>query len=80
MRITIDIDDELLDEVRRLAAVSGRTVGQVIGDGLRNSLSRKNAESGKTSYRVRPVRIGGTRPGVDLDDNAAVLDTLDDLG
>lgn len=76
MRTTITIDEHLLDEVRRRAAEVGRTVSQVIEDGVRESLLRRD-DAGRAPFRVRAFGGGGTQPGVDLDDNAALLDLMD---
>lgn len=77
MRTTITIDEHLLDEVRRRAAELGRTVSQVIEDGVRESLLRSADDAGPP-FRVRTFRGGGTQPGVDLADNAALLDLMGD--
>jgi hypothetical protein len=77
MRTTITIDDGLLDQVRRRAAELGRTVSQVIEDGVRESLLRRE-EGPSSAFRVRPFHGGRVRAGVDLDDNAALLDAMDD--
>ena len=77
MRTTISIDDHLLAEVRRRAAELNRTVSQVIEDSVRESFLRQR-DSPARSYTVRTFDSGGTQPGVDLDDNAALLDLMDD--
>ncbi|MBW0103532.1 ribbon-helix-helix domain-containing protein [Pseudonocardia sp. KRD291] len=77
MRTTITIDDHLLDQVRRRAAEVGRTVSQVIEDGVRESLLRHD-DAGRPPFRVHTFSGGGTQPGVDLNDNAALLDLMGD--
>ena len=77
MRTTITIDDHLLAEVRRRAAELNRTVSQVIEDSVRESLVRQR-DSGVRAFTVRTFDSGGTLPGVDLDDNAALLALMDD--
>jgi hypothetical protein len=42
----------------------------------RELLSRGDEK--QASFRVRPFRGGPTRPGVDLDDNALMLEIMDD--
>lgn len=76
MRTTISIDDELLAEVRRRAADLRKTVSEVIEDSVRESLLRRR-EVGRPPFRVHPFSGGGPQPGVDLDDNAALLDLMD---
>lgn len=77
MRTTITIDDGLLDQVRRRAAELGRTVSQVIEDGVRESMLRR-AEPSASTFRVHPFHGGRVRAGVDVDDNAALLDAMDE--
>lgn len=76
MRTTITIEDHLLDEVRRRAAELRQTVSQVIEDSVRESLLRRR-EADRKPFRVRAFSGGGYQPGVDLDDNAALLDLME---
>jgi hypothetical protein len=76
VRTTITIDDHLLDEVRRRAAERRQTVSQVIEDSVRDALLRHRDEV-RAPFRVRAFSSGGYRPGVDLDDNAGLLDLMD---
>ncbi len=76
MRTTITIDDDLLDRVRRHAAERRQTVSQVIADSVRESLLRRS-EGDRPRFRVRPFNGGDLQPGVDLDDNAALLELMD---
>jgi predicted transcriptional regulator len=77
MRTTITIDDGLLAQVRQRAAALGRTVSQVIEDSVRESLLRRD-ETAAAPFRVRAFHGGRVRPGVDLDDNRALLEVLDE--
>jgi predicted transcriptional regulator len=77
MRTTITIDEHLLDQVRQVAAARRQTVSQVIEDSVRESLLRRGPE-GRPSFELRTFRGGGYQAGVDLDDNAALLDLMDD--
>lgn len=76
MRTTITIDDGLLDQVRQRAAELRQTVSQVIEDSVRESLLRRE-DAGRSEFRVRPFNGGGYQSGVDLDDNAAMLELMD---
>ncbi len=81
MRTTIRLDDALLAEAKALAARSGRTLTKVIEDALRETLARR--PDGDRCPRIElPTddgdgRGGGLRPGVDLDDSAALLDLME---
>jgi hypothetical protein len=77
MRTTITIDDGLLSQVRRRAAELGQTVSQVIEDSVREKLLRPGDQEAAV-FRVRAFRGGRLRPGVDLDDNGALLEVLDE--
>lgn len=78
MRTTVTIDDQLLIEVKTVAARSGKTLSAVIEDSLRQSLAKRG------DARPSPLRLlthdgGGLQPGVDLDDTSALLDLMDGL-
>ena len=76
MRTTISIDDQLLIEVKTVAARSGKTLSAVVEDAIRQSLATRGAA------RAVPLQLlkhdgGGLQPGVDLDDTSALLDLMD---
>jgi hypothetical protein len=80
MRTTIRLSESLMRDAKAEAARRGETVTALIERGLRLVL----ASAGKPSKRskiVLPVSkaIGGVRPGVDLDNSAALLDILDGI-
>lgn len=73
VRTTINLPDELYGEVRRRAAEEGRTVTSFLEQALRDALARHEAGE-KPRFVVRPFRGGGVMPGVDLTNNAALLE------
>jgi hypothetical protein len=77
MRTTIRIDDELYREVKTKAARSGRTVAAVLEDAVRRGLE-SSEQRVAVRYTVRPVGMGGLRPGVDISSNAAVAEVMDE--
>ncbi|CAN5682434.1 type II toxin-antitoxin system VapB family antitoxin [soil metagenome] len=54
MRTTVNLDDELLEEARRITGVKGRT--DLIHEGLRALVERESAR--------RLARLGGSEPGL----------------
>jgi hypothetical protein len=78
MRTTIRLPDDLLQDAKRLAAESDRTLTSVIEEALRATLRGKPANA-----RVHePIHLttygrGGTLPGVDLDDSDSLLDRME---
>ncbi len=78
MRTTIRIDDELFRAVKLHAAGTGRTIGEVVEDALRQSLARRRS---RAEAAPLPTFGGsGLLPGVDLDDTAALRDLMGDCG
>ncbi len=76
MRTTINIDDGLMIELKRIAAESGRTLTSVIQDALRESLARRRKRN------PRPVELPvfhgtGLQPGVDLSRSVALLERME---
>ncbi len=76
MRTTIRIDDQLLAQAKQLGARTGRTLTAVIEDALREVLSRQR-RLGRRTLELTTVAGNGPRPGVDLDDSAALMDRAD---
>lgn len=76
MRTTIRIDDRLLAEAKARAARSGTTLAAVVEDALRATLGRRDHAASRAPDL--PTLPGGRlRAGVDLDDNAALLDLME---
>jgi hypothetical protein len=80
MRTTLNLEDDLLIQAKRLAAQLGSTLTAVIEDALRVQLLRVR----DTRERPAPALTafgepgGGLGPGVDLDDSAALLALMED--
>ena len=78
MRTTLDIQDELIRDARKLAAETGQTLKAVIEDALRELMARSHSANGKKEPIVLPTfGSGGLMPGVDLDNSAALLELMD---
>jgi hypothetical protein len=78
MRTTVRLDDALLERAKREAARRGTTLTALIQQGLRLVLARPARSEGRPRVELPVCRAGGgTLPGVDLDDSAAVLDRMD---
>lgn len=77
MRTTVNIDDRLLQRTKVAAARSGRTVSDLVDDGLRLLLARG---SGGRTVDVELPTFGGSglRPGVDLQDREGLAELLDE--
>lgn len=78
MRTTLRLDDGLLTAAKRRAAKQGTTLTRVIEDALRASLAPRPAPPGGR-VTLPTDDDGEVRPGVDLDDSAALRDVMDGL-
>jgi predicted transcriptional regulator len=76
-RTTIRLDDQLLRDAKTLAAESGRTLTAVIEDALRAALARRRMVEVDKKWEMPTFDMGGLMPGVDLDNNAALLDLME---
>ncbi|HET6682685.1 MAG TPA: ribbon-helix-helix domain-containing protein [Gaiella sp.] len=78
MRTTLRLDDALLAAVRRRAAETGRTMTAVIEDALRQALARRPPVEYEVETTLPVASAGGAlQPGVDLDDSAALLESME---
>ena len=77
MRTTIRLDDQLLTEAKRLALESGRTLTAVIEDAVRQVVARRKEPPKAKQTRLITDGGRGLRPGVCLDNNAALLDIME---
>jgi len=77
MRTTVDLADELFRRAKKRAADEGVPFRVVVEAALRRYLTDPK-RSGK-GYRLRwKPEKGKTRPGVNLDSRAALLDLMDE--
>lgn len=77
VRTTIRLPDELYRQVRVRAATEGVTLTSFIEDALRDAFARHQQSAAVEPYRVKPFEGNGLQPGVDLDDNAALLGLME---
>ena len=77
MRTTVRLDDHLLKQAKKRAADSGKTLTSVLEDALRESFARRSVRAKSKPLRLKTVKGGGVRAGVDLDDSASLLDLME---
>jgi len=78
VRTTVRIDDDLYAAVKERAALSGRTVAEVIEDALRHAMTAR--DSGPAD-ELAPLPIfggSGVLPGIDLASGAALRDAMEE--
>lgn len=76
MRTTIDIDDPILKEVKRLQRREGKSLGRLVSD----LLARALVETRTAPHQAPPFRWIAKPMGarVDLGDKHALLDAMDE--
>jgi hypothetical protein len=72
MRITLDIDDEILDEARRIAQESHKPFNRVVNEALCAGLRTVETPANPRPYRTRPHKMG-LRAGLNLDNIQELL-------
>lgn len=78
MRTTVRLPDDLLKEAKKRAAERGTTLTALLEEALRETLARsRDREDAGEPVRLTTVGGSGTRPGVDLDDSAALLELME---
>ena len=80
MRMTINLPDDLLAELKKRAAESGRTLTALIEDVLREALARRRRRPQARKVQLTTYGAGGLQPGVDLDDIPALSDLMESPG
>ena len=78
MRTTINLDEALIERAKTIAAQTGKSFSDVIEDAVRESMARRDQARVGRPLPLPVDRIGGgLMPGVDLDDNAGLLDLME---
>jgi hypothetical protein len=80
VRTTINLPDELISQIKKLAAASHSTVTAVIEDALRETLARRSRTSRREQVILKTYGRRGLLPGVDIDDTASMLDLMESSG
>jgi len=77
MRTTINLPDQLLAQIKRLAAASRTTVTALVEDALREALSKRRGKRRRERVELTTYGKQGLQPGADVDDTAALLDLME---
>ena len=77
MRTTLDIDDPILKELKRLQRREGKSLGRLVSDLLAQALADvRNGQKSAPQFRWIAKPMGAR---IDLGDKHALLDALDDV-
>jgi hypothetical protein len=78
MRTTIDIDDPILKEIKRLQRRDGRSLGRLVSDLLAQSLAAAKSSESRAPAAVFEWVAKPMGARIDLADKHALLDAMDD--
>jgi hypothetical protein len=78
MRTTVRLDDRLLEQAKKEAARQGKTLTAFMDEAIRHALAKPVERRPRKRVHLPVSRsTGGTLPGVDLNDSAALLEILE---
>ena len=77
VRTTTRIDDQLFTELKKTAAVEGRTLASAIEDALRESLARREMQASTAPFRFPTFHGTGLTLRINPDDLSEVIDQED---
>lgn len=77
MRTTVRLDENLIGEVKRLAAEERTTLTAVLEEALREMLARRKQQHYRPRVSLPTFSGRGLQPGVNLDDSTALLDLME---
>ena len=81
MRTTIRLNDDLFREVKSYSAKAGKSLNAFFEEAVRDRLNREMKPGKRSRLRLHTFKKGrGVQPGVDLNDNAALLDIMEGKG
>jgi hypothetical protein len=70
------MDDDLLEAAKAAAAEAGQTLTRFIEDSVRRQLAIQHDLEGSAPENLPVFNGDGLRPGVDLDNNATLLELM----
>ncbi len=77
MRTTVRLDEGLMDQAKKEAAVRNQTLTSLIEQGLRLVLAQRQTPHRRQRVILPVCRAGGGPvPGIDLSDSARITDTI----
>jgi len=77
MQTTIQLDDDLLAQATKLAREKGCDLSRLIEETLRDKIAPRPPIAQQTIVRLITVGGTGVRPGVDLNNSAALLTLME---
>jgi hypothetical protein len=79
MQTTLRLDGQLLNAAKRAALARKQSLNVFIVDAVREKMALAPRPAPRRAVRLATFRGKGLQPGVNLDDNSALLDRMDGL-
>ena len=77
MRTTVRLSDWLMKAAKQAALEQNISLTRLIEEALQEKLSGPHMPSRERSFQLVTIGGHGLQPGVDLDDSAALLDSME---
>jgi len=77
MKTSIEIDDYIFSEAKKLSISSKKTFGKIVEEALRNMMLKKRTGA-KSKVSLVTMKGNGLQHGIDLDNNQSLADIMDD--
>lgn len=77
MRTTVNIDDDLLEQLRAISARTRQPLGELVDDALRLMLAKRRQRPAR-EFVLPAYGQCGLQPGVGLEDKEALADLFGD--
>ncbi len=77
MRTTVTLDDDVAAKLKAEVRRTGKPLKTALNEALRRGLLPRKTSGQQQPFRVRARDLGATRPGVNLDDIAGLLERIE---
>ena len=78
MRTTLNINDTLLKKAKKCSIERNCSLGEIVDEALRLSLvTQKKSDTAAIARPLKTFAGSGIQPGIDLNNNASVLEAMD---
>lgn len=75
----LQIDNQLLTEIKQVAAQTSQPLTAIIEDALRQMLARRQQMAERPPVQLMTVSGNGVQPGINLDDSTRLLDLMENF-
>lgn len=77
MRTTVDIDEDVLEKLRRLSRAANQPMKEFLNETLRIGLLKREQQRTSTPFAIKPLNIK-PHPGINFDSTSKLLEMLDE--